>query len=171
MTPLEISLSWISWGSSISNGQEMAGLLYLWLLPKISSWDYCLVFVPDWLGLVDKLVLICQSCLQVTAIWVPLVREKCNHMADPSGDFLSLESPEGQSPRMSRRWWSIFISLSLTLTFPCGINEFVPGLGSDLFWSVGPFSCPFSFFFLMFYYQQLIFISCTQPLIFEIFQG
>jgi hypothetical protein len=33
-------------------------------------------------------------------------------MADPSGDFLSLKSPEGQPPRMSRRWWSIYIPVS-----------------------------------------------------------
>jgi hypothetical protein len=77
-------------------------------------------------------------------------------MADPSGDF-SLWN----LLRVSHLEWAggagVFISLSLTLTFPCGINAFVPGLGSDLFWSVGPFF-PFLFPFSYVYYQQLIFI-------------
>jgi hypothetical protein len=143
-TPLEISLSWISWGSSISNEQEMTGLLYLWLLPKISSWDYCLVFVPDWLGLVDKLVLSYQSCLQVTAMRVPLVRKNVIIWLTHQ-EIFSLWN----LLRISHLEWAggggVFISLSLTLTFPCGINEFISGLGSDLFWLVGPFLLPFLF--------------------------
>jgi hypothetical protein len=39
----------------------------------------------------------------------------------------------------------VFIPLSLTLIFPYGTNELVPGFISDFSGQWDPFSCPFSF--------------------------
>jgi polyferredoxin len=77
--------------------------------------------------------------------------------------FLSLESFESHPPRMSRRWWGIYI-LTLLLRFSCGINELVPGFISDLSdrWalSLAPFFFPFSYVLLSIFDNYFHLLSC-----------